>query len=96
MSIGKVYSSTPFLRVEARTLEAPVDEGPEVDALLREVVALTTRIQQMAQPDAQVQIPEIVQGMNDPLDQVFLLSTMLGLDLEKEQALWSRRRVLQL
>src|SRR5208283_4060422 len=57
VTIGKVISSKPFLRVEARPLETPSDAGPEVDAMLREVVSLTMKIQKMAQPDAQVQIP---------------------------------------
>lgn len=80
-------ATDPCLRVTTRPLPDPEDTGPEVEALHRSVLELAGRIQGMAQPQAQVNIAQIVANVPDPLHQVYLLASMLSLSLEKEQAL---------
>jgi ATP-dependent Lon protease len=79
--------TTPYLQARVRALPEPQDKGVEIDALQRAVIDVAGRIQAMSQPDAQVGIAQILSQFTDPLYQAYMLSTMLSLDLEKEQQL---------
>src|SRR5262249_475114 len=65
----------------------PEDTGPEVDALYRAVVDLASRAIEIAQPQAVPGFRQVVAGTPDPIRLVYLLGSMLSLDVQKEQAL---------
>lgn len=76
-----------YLAARVGPLADPTDSGTEVEALQRMMLELAEKIQTLAQPQANVSIAQIVGQAKDPLHQVYLLASMLSLDLEKEQAL---------
>jgi ATP-dependent Lon protease len=91
----------PFLQVRVRPLADPQDTGPEVEALHRAVIELAGRIQTLVreQSPAQVNVGQILSQVTNPLHQVYLLASILSLDVDKEQALLeanSRVEVLRL
>lgn len=63
------------------------DASPEIDALYRSVVDLANRAIEIAQPQAQPSFQQLVAGSPDPIRLVYLLGSMLSLDVQKEQAL---------
>ena len=76
-----------YLEAEIEMLEQPDDGGTEFEALHRSVLELAARIQSLVQPQAQVGIEHIFTQVTEPLDQVYLLASMLSLDVEKGQTL---------
>lgn len=79
--------TAPFLKAEVRTLPLPADRGTEIDALHREVLQLAGKIQELAQAAPIAEIMQSLAQIEDPMHLVYLLGSILGLPLEKEQAL---------
>jgi len=77
----------PYLKARAEVVPFPQDTGPEVEALTRAVLDLTVKALEMAQPQPQVDIQQLLAQAREPLQVVYLLASMMGLDLPKEQAL---------
>lgn len=57
----------------------------EFEALHRTILEQADRIQSLVDPRSDTRLTEFVKQLDDPLVQVFLLASMLGLDLDKEQ-----------
>ncbi|MEX0938916.1 MAG: endopeptidase La [Pirellulales bacterium] len=94
-----VVQQEPYLQVTARPLEAPSDTGAEVEALHRTVLDAAGNIMEMLKPQARAGLTHVISEVKDPLNQVYLLASMLTLDVEKEQALLAadtRAEALQL
>jgi ATP-dependent Lon protease len=78
----------PYLRARAEIIPLPEDIGPEVEALQRAVLELSARAVELAQPpQGPSNVQQMLAGTSDPLRLAFLLASMLGLDVAKEQAL---------
>ena len=77
----------PFLTVQVEPLPMPEDEGTEVEALHRAIVDQAKKILGMIEPRAQAGLSELFSQITDPLKQVYLLGSLLPIDLQKEQAL---------
>ncbi|HEX4590919.1 MAG TPA: LON peptidase substrate-binding domain-containing protein, partial [Gemmataceae bacterium] len=78
----------PYLRARAEIIPLPDDGGPEVEALQRAVLELSGRAVELAQPpQGPANVQQMLAGTPDPLRLAFLLASMLGLDVAKEQAL---------
>lgn len=78
-----------YLQARVRGLPLPEDGGPEVEALRREIIALANRAANLAQQQSNIDFENSLFGGEDPLRLVFMLASMLSLDVEKEQALLS-------
>src|SRR5258708_37141820 len=78
--------TSPYLRAEVVTVPLPIDRGTEVDALRRELVAMAARIQELARVQAPVDFLAALEQIDDPMHLVFLMGSLTGLSLEKEQA----------
>jgi len=87
VEVTGVEQDTPYLKMRVRTLPEPEDSGTEVEALHAEVLEQAGQIHQMLDPQAQLGLSEILGQIKNPLHQVYLLASLLGLDQEKEQAL---------
>jgi ATP-dependent Lon protease len=87
MEIIEGIQTSPHMQARVRPLAEPSDEGTEIDALERAMLDVAGRIQAMSQPESQVGIAQILSQFKDPLHKAYLLASMLGLDLEKEQQL---------
>jgi len=77
----------PYMQARVRVLPEPDDKGDEVDALERNIVDQAGQIQAMSQAEAQLGVAQILGQFKDPLHKAYMLASMLGLDLEKEQQL---------
>jgi ATP-dependent Lon protease len=83
----EVQQTRPYLRVSTQIIPEPEDAGPEVEALHRSVIELAAKIHAMIQPQAQVDIGQLIANVPNPLHQVYLLASMMNLTIDKEQAL---------
>ncbi len=83
----EVRQEQPVLDVWVQTIPEPTDEGTDREALQREMLALAARIQAIVAPEAPLGLPQILAQTDNPLHQVYLLASLLGLDVAKGQAL---------
>lgn len=83
----KVEPGGEYPVVRFQPLPLPEDTGAEVEALQRAVSELTTRAIQLTQNQPQMELDRLLSGTEDPMRLVFLVASMLSLDLPKAQAL---------
>jgi ATP-dependent Lon protease len=99
VSISRFEFTDSHLKASVRALPDPDDTGTEVDALFRAVIELASKAIEIAQPQALSNFQQMLASLPDPLRLTYLLGSMLGLDVQKEQALLeasTRRDALQL
>jgi ATP-dependent Lon protease len=87
VTLVRLEQTEPYPRARVRSLPLPDDQGTEVEALRRAVLDLTTRALELAHPDGGANIDQLAAQATDPLIMVFLIGSMLSLDVPKEQAL---------
>src|SRR5262249_7184851 len=83
----KVTDEGPFQKARVRTLSLPTDMGPEIEALQRAVTDLATKAISFVQAQTPVELERLINSAEDPLRLVYLVASMLSLDLPKAQAL---------
>jgi ATP-dependent Lon protease len=83
----KLEQTEPYLRARVRPYPLPDEKTPEVEALHRAVVELAGRTIQLAQPNLPTEVAQMLAASDDPLRLVYLLASMMSLELIKEQAL---------
>ena len=76
-----------YLQAKVRISPPPCELSAEKEALQRSVLELASKAIAMAQPQSQVDFSQLAPGQEDPMKLVFMLASMMGLGLEKEQAL---------
>jgi len=84
-----------YLKMRAVPFPVQREDGPEVEALHREVLEIAGRLAQLAEPQAQLALGQVIQQVKDPLHQVYLLATMVGLDQENEKKLLQTTSLLE-
>jgi ATP-dependent Lon protease len=87
MTLLRLEQTEPFLKARVRPIPFPEDTGTEVEALHRAVLELAGRALELAQPQVQVNIAQLAAQAQNPLQLCYLLGSMMGLDLPKEQTL---------
>ena len=87
VTLVRLEQTEPYPRAKVRSLPLPDDQGTEVEALRRAVLDLTTRALELAHPEGGANIDQLAAQATDPLIMVFLIGSMLSLDVPKEQAL---------
>ncbi|MEW6612019.1 MAG: endopeptidase La [Pseudomonadota bacterium] len=90
-----IEQTQPFLRARFRPVPVTLEKNAEAEALQRELIRLAAEYQSLAQPVQELDIRQIVAQIQEPMHLVYLLGTMLGLDLEKAQALLEASTQLQ-
>jgi ATP-dependent Lon protease len=83
----KLEQKEPILKGRVHPLPLPVDKGPKVEALQRSILEMANKLVLLSNPQAAQQLGQVVGSVEEPLHLVFLLASLLGLDVEKEQAL---------
>jgi len=83
----KLEQSEPYLKGRLRPHPLPSERTTEVEALHRAVMELAAKALALAQPQAPPELNQLLVSTEDPLRLVFLLASMLSLELSKEQAL---------
>ncbi|MGH8582203.1 MAG: endopeptidase La [Gammaproteobacteria bacterium] len=91
VEVISVAQTHPYLALELRIVPEPEDTGTEVEALQRAVLDLSGKMLELVQPQLQPSLSQIIAEVDDPLHQVYLLGSMLSLDVDKEQALIAAR-----
>jgi ATP-dependent Lon protease len=89
----------PYVNCRLQLLEEPDDMDAEVEALHREVRELASRAIELAHPQTQVNLQQMVAGFEKPLHLAYVLTGLIPLALEHELALLqadSQREALQL
>jgi len=77
----------PYLKARAEVVPFPQDTGPEVEALTRAVLDLTVKALELAQPQTPLDIQQVMAQAREPLQVVYLLASMMSLEVQKEQAI---------
>src|SRR5207237_7622496 len=87
VTIRRLDPGDTFLRAHIEPLPLPDDSGPEIDAMYRSVIELASKAIEIAQPQAVAGFQQMVAGTPEPMRLVYLLGSMLSLDVQKEQSL---------
>ena len=85
--IQKLEQTEPFLKAHVQAVALVEQKGPEIEALYRAVVDQTRHVLQLAQPEAEANFQQMMAQVQGPMHLVYLLGSMLGLDVAREQAL---------
>ncbi len=99
MTVLSLEQTEPYLVARAKPLPLPDDQGPEVEALHRSLLDLANKMLELAQPENPISLSQLAAQAPDPLVLGFLLASMVGLDVAKEQQLLetpSRAKGLQM
>ena len=83
----RLEETSPYLRARVQAYPLPDEKTPEVEALHRAVTELAARAMQLAQPNVPVELGQLLATAEDPLRLVYLLASMMSIELAKEQAL---------
>lgn len=91
VSVMRVEEDGGYLRARVRPYPLPDDAGPETEALVLAVIELAAKMAGLlqgaqSQPTPQ-ELSRMLNAKDDPLRLAFLLATLFGLDLDKEQKL---------
>jgi ATP-dependent Lon protease len=87
VTVFQLEQTEPYGRVQVRDYPLPDEKTPEVEALHRAVTDLAARALTLAQPNVPVEVSQLLASAEDPLRLVYLLASMMSLELAKEQAL---------
>src|SRR6266545_63157 len=85
--IIRIEQTEPYLRARVRLAPVPEASNTEIEALQRAIVELASRAIQLAQPNASAEFTQMLAANDDPLQLVYVIGSLLSLDLHKEQAL---------
>jgi ATP-dependent Lon protease len=83
----KLEQTQTYLKARCHTLPMPQESGPEVEALQRSILDMANKLISLSNPQAAEQLSQVVGSVEDPLHLVYLLASLIGLDVEKEQSL---------
>lgn len=81
----RVLQTEPYLQARVQPLPLPTDSSPEVEALYRAVLDLVNQAVALIQPQVPFDLAQVLATTKDPLQLVYFISSILNLDLEKEQ-----------
>lgn len=87
MAVVRFEQTTPYLSAKVQALPLPDDKGVELEALHRAVLELAARALELTRPQNLPELNQLAGQAQDPLHLAYLLGSLLGLDVEKEQAL---------
>lgn len=99
VELAATVAEQPFLNVTVKLLPEPSDDGAEIEALHRAVLDLVDKMVELVEPQVKANLSYVIAEVRNPLHQVYLLASLLSLDLEKEIAILSastRREALEL
>lgn len=87
VEIQSVTQEQPYLDATLMHLPDVIDESAETEALHRSVIELGGNMLELVQPQLRTGLSHIITEVESPLQQAYLLASLLSLDLEKERAL---------
>lgn len=88
VQIDDVDSSNPYLQARFKVVPLPTDKSSEVEALHRDVLDQASQIDQLMTSDwPKGLLVQMLQSLRDPLDHVFVLASLLKLDVKQQQSI---------
>jgi ATP-dependent Lon protease len=76
-------------KVTVRTIPPPEDSGTELEALQRELIDLVSAIQIASEAEPKIDFSQIASQLENPIELVYLLASMMGLDAQKAMSIVS-------
>ncbi len=95
ISLLHLESTDPYLKGKFNILPFPQDKGAEVEALHRSILELAGKILQASQPKNNINISQLADLTDDPLQLAYMLASMLSFDVQKEQAILEANTVAE-
>jgi ATP-dependent Lon protease len=83
----RIEQAEPFIQARVRLSPLPEEKTTEIEAMRRSILDLATRAIQLAQPNAPAEIAQVLEAEADPILLIYQIASLLGLQVEKEQAL---------
>jgi ATP-dependent Lon protease len=83
----KIEQTEPYLVARVRLAPIPEETNTEIEAMRRAILELSARAIQLAQPNAPVEVTQMLAENEEPLQLTYLIGSVLGLPVEKEQGL---------
>jgi ATP-dependent Lon protease len=80
-------SETNYIAVQAENIPTPSDWDTNTEALHREVLDQAARILSIVNPQAQAALTQMIDQVESPLHQIYVINSLLSLKLEDEQRL---------
>ncbi len=87
IALIKIEQTTPCLMARAKITSAPEDANVEIEAMRLAILAQSARAIKLAQPSAPTDLTHLLADYEDPLHLTYLIGSVLGLPVEKEQGL---------
>jgi ATP-dependent Lon protease len=87
VAVVRVEQTEPYLRIKVRDLPLAEGGGVEVEALHRAIVEQAARAIELTRPQSGFDMAQLTAQAPDPVHLAYLVGSMLGLDVEKEQSL---------
>jgi ATP-dependent Lon protease len=85
--IIKIDQTDAYLSARVRLAPVPAARNAEIEALQRAIIELARRAIELAHPNAPAELLHMLTTNEDPLQLVYMIASILTLDLAKEQAL---------
>jgi ATP-dependent Lon protease len=85
--IIKIDQTDAYLSARVRLAPVPAARNAEIEALQRAIIELARRAIELAHPNAPAELLRMLTTNEDPLQLVYMIASILTLDLAKEQAL---------
>ena len=79
----------PYLNSNVHYLPELSDTSTEIEALQREMIELANKMLSLVKPQMQMNLSFILSDVEKPVNQAYLLATLLALDVEKEVSILS-------
>ncbi len=91
-----ITQEKPYLNARVRTMPLEETNGTEVEASHRAMLEVAERMLDLVQPDAKINLNYIIQEVDDPVHQAYLLASVLSLDLEQEIGVLAAQSLVEL
>jgi ATP-dependent Lon protease len=83
----KLDRKDDYLHARVRPAPIPEEMSVEIEALRREVIELANRANELSRPQVSVEFDQLISSSEEPMRLVYLLGSIISLELEKEQSL---------
>jgi ATP-dependent Lon protease len=87
VAVLRILKRGKYMQARVRPFPVPSDKSTESEALRREVIELATRAHKLSRPESRDDFETFLNSAEDPIRLAYLLGSIGGLEMEKEQAL---------
>ncbi|MCC7419427.1 MAG: endopeptidase La [Planctomycetaceae bacterium] len=87
VKLDELIQTQPYLTARVTRLPVPAADGTEAEALQRELLDMAERIQGIVEPPNRIDFSEVFAQLDDPMQMVYMLATMVQLSFEQSQRL---------